>query len=149
MKILTLLIAAFLFATCNVSNKTFSDGASWIPESFNPNSDFLLVETYAVKKENANMEAFLRQNYPGKYEVVDRKTIMDEAGKFADIKKYRYAFVWGSTHVSINGNFHYMDPNGNFYDRAEKKDYPTTKKYNNYGQKSYIPFFNTIIKQRR
>ncbi len=94
---------------------------------------------------------YLAQNYPGKYEVMDRKAILNKTGRYADAEKYRFVFLWekhytDKTYAGSNFTYHDVDPNGHFYDRSSDKQYPTTKKYNNYGNKSYIPFFNSIIK---
>lgn len=147
-------VIAFL-SGCSVAGSTFSDPAYWIPGDFNPQKGVLLVETFPWSKANENMKNFLAQHYSGKYEVVDRKDIMSKSGKYADTKKYQFAFLWEKNYrekqfagssITSASTFTAVDPYGNFYDRSVDKNYPTTKKYNNYGNKSYVPFFNSIEK---
>ncbi len=75
-------------------------------------------------------------------------------------KIYKYAVLWGTiggvSHTSFSGggtttNFSSptIDYSGHFLDRAAGKEYPVTKKYNNYGSLGYIPFFNSVIKYSR
>lgn len=155
----TVLLAFILLLTGCVAHRSFSDASKWIPADFNIQKDFLLVQTFPVsRKTNEKMTAWLAQNYPGHYEIVDKSTIYGKSVKYTDTRKYRFAFVWGSITETIKGsnpnpngfgNLHYYDYNGNFYDRSVGKEYPTTRKYNNYGGKAYIPFFNSIIKHFR
>jgi hypothetical protein len=134
--------------SCSVSNRSFSDGSKWIPADFDINKGVLLVETFPGKERlTQDMEIFLTKNYPGKYVIVTQKEITDKSGKYSDISKYRFAFQWNvGTRYNFSSGFTDYDPYGKFYDRVENKLYTTTKKYNNYGNKSYVPFFNSIIK---
>ena len=153
-KILLSVLASFILFGCTVRNQTFSDGRSWIPENFNPNRDFLLIEQFTItKKSNEAMREFLEQHYSGHYAIEDRETIMSKKGKYADVNKYRFAFLWSLRAKDHPGgvagsasHFQDIDPYGNFYDRSLDKKYPSTRKINNYGNKAYVPFFNSIMK---
>jgi hypothetical protein len=145
----SLVIAAivFILSACSFSKASFSDASKWIPDDFNPKTNILLIERYPMSaKSNIAMQDFLDKNYAGRYEIVDKKDILNRSGKYPDTKLYQFAFTWKATvsyRRGMSGSAD-VDPNGSFYDRANDKQYPTTKKTNNYGQKSYIPFFNSI-----
>ena len=150
MKLIVFLSFAILFfENCNVGKMTFSDAASWIPEDFNPKNGILLIETYpATEKFNKDMQDFLAKNYPGRYEIVDKDAIYKKKGKYADTKLYHFAFHWGAKSRFDKYNtpsINYSNPNGSFYDRSLNKEYPTTRKINNYGRSSYLPFLNSIV----
>lgn len=151
MRVLSIISLAVIFSSCNVSNSSFADAEDWVPSTFNPKNDYLLVETFPMSQNaNEEMRQFLTQNYPGRFEIVSEKTIKEKSGKYADTKAYKFAFLWDEQTAFYTGNSSSSGrreyANGNFYDRANDKAYPTTQKYNNYGRKSYIPFFNSIIK---
>lgn len=154
-------IALFLFVAfsgCSINNHSYSDGNKWIPQDFNPAKNILLVEHYIGKEKwNTALVEFLDKHYRGKYEIVDKADILGNQGKYADRNKYQFAILWAEvgsiSHTSFAGgsgttNFSspQIDDYGHFLDRSSGKEYPTTKRYNNYGWKGYVPFFNTIIK---
>jgi hypothetical protein len=144
-----LVLALLLIPAFTSAQRTFSDADKWIPADFNPARYTLLIETYPISsKAEGKMEEYLGKNYPWPYEVVTENAIKNTTGKYADTSKYRFAFVWRTDNSTYGGRYD-VDPNGNFYDRTTKKDYPTTRKINNYGQKSYMPFFNSIVKHFR
>lgn len=126
---------------------TFKDYKNLVPPDFNPKNDFLLIETFPISnKTNEQMKEWLAKNYTGEFAVVDISIINELNNQYSDTSKYKFAFVWGSWSYTTRGKFTYSDPNGNFINRATKTKYPTTKKYNNYAGKAYIPFFNSIMK---
>ena len=152
-KLFSILITCFFISGCSISNKSFSDAKAWIPENFNPNRDFLLIERFDItKRSNAEMQEFLQKHYTGHYAIEDRETIMSKRGKYGDFNKYRFAFLWALRSKDHPGGaagsgsvLQDIDPYGSFYDRSIDKKYPSTRKINNYGNKAYIPFFNSIM----
>ena len=95
------------------------------------------------------MKEFLTTHYPWRYEVVDKETINNPTGKYADTKKYPFAFKWrfSSNNTNVNDSrFSNWDLNGFFLDRTTKTDYPTTRRVNSYGNQYYKPFINSIVK---
>jgi hypothetical protein len=149
MKNLTVFIIMLIFfSSCSPGNRSFSDGSKWIPSDFDMSNGTLLVEIFPGKEKlSLDMDAFLAKNYPGKYVIVSHKEIADKSDKYTDLSKYRFAFQWNvGTRYNFSSGFTDYDPYGKFYDRSADKLYPTTKKYNNYGNRSYIPFFNSIVK---
>jgi hypothetical protein len=152
------LVLLIIISACSANNKYFSDGKKWIPANFDPAKSVLLVEHYPGKEKwNAQMIDFLDKKYTGKYEVLDKAGILAINGRYSDTKVYKYAVLWGTlggtSHTSFSGggtttNFSSptVDYSGHFLDRAAGKEYPVTKKYNNYGSQGYIPFFNSVIK---
>jgi hypothetical protein len=153
-----LLLLLIVISSCNISNRSYSDGAKWVPSDFEPSKSTLLVEHYPGKEKwNTSMKNFLDKKYSGKYEIVNKEDILAINGKYTDTKVYKYAVLWrviGSiSHSSFSGggtttNFSSptIDYSGHFLDRATGKEYPVTKKYNNYGWQGYVPFFNSVIK---
>ncbi len=144
---LLIVLIAFIFSGCSVSKASFSDASKWIPDNFNPKNNILLIEPYPIsEKSNRAMQDFLNKNYAGRYEIVERKDMLKKTGKYADTKRYQFAFTWKKMVSFRHGTTgsRDIDPNGSFYDRSIDKEYPTTKKTNNYGQMSYVPFFNSI-----
>ena len=140
--IIIILIPSFVPAQ---SNRTFADPTHWIPPDFNPNTYTLLIAKYPLReKDEKRMEEFISKVYPWPCEIVDTAEIKSNPTKYSDSAKYKYAFLW--TLKNWYGERYDVDPNGFFYDRTNQKAYPTTKKINNYGDKSYMPFFNTIVK---
>ena len=154
----SILFLLVFMSSCSASNKYFSDGKKWIPADYDPAKSVLLVEHYPGKEKwNTSMTNFLDKKFPGKYEIVEKENILAINGKYSDTKVYKYAVLWGEvggrSHTSFSGggtttNFSSptIDFSGHFLDRATGKEYPVTKKYNNYGSLGYIPFFNSIIK---
>ena len=142
------------FASTSSKNGTYSDVNNWMPKDFDPNTT-LLIETHPLgAKQNEKMIKFLEENYPYRYEVVNRDIIESKTGKYPDIKKYHFAILWKSSTRSItsidNGvmsDRNAWDMYGYFIDRATGKEYPSTEKRNVYGQTGYMPFFNSITKQ--
>lgn len=127
------------------TNRTFADPDYWIPADFNPGTSTLLIARYPLTAKAENkMEEFLSKEYPWPYEIVDESAIRDNSAKYSDTTKYKFGFLW--TLKNWYGGRYDVDPNGFFYERTIHKEYPTTRKINNYGQKSYMPFFNTIVK---
>jgi hypothetical protein len=144
-----LLLVFLIIPAFTSAQHTFSDADKWIPTDFNPTKYTLLIETYPINAKAENkMEDYLSKTYPWPYEIVTGDIIKNNSEKYADTSKYRFAFMWRTDNSRYGGPYD-VDPNGNFYDRTTKKDYPTTRKINNYGQKSYMPFFNSIIKHFR
>ena len=153
-----LLLALLVVSACSrqtglslIENRTFSDPERWIPEDFHPSTTVLLVETFPLSpRSNEEMKAFLARRYKGNYEVVDRTAIVNKAGKYADTKIYRYGLIWkkrsrnaqGATQAGMN----VTELDGHFYDRLSGTEHLTTRRVNNYGMNSYIPFINTIVK---
>jgi hypothetical protein len=151
MKLLLSSFIALFFLIFSFEGKSqnwiFKDYKAIVPPDFNPKKDFLLIETFPVSaKSNAKMKEWLAKNYSGAFAIVDKQIIYGKDNPYSDTSVYKYAFVWGSWNTTFQGNFTYRDPNGNFFNRATNTSYPTTKKYNNYGDKSYITFFNSIMK---
>ncbi|HET7115698.1 MAG TPA: hypothetical protein VFI29_04375 [Hanamia sp.] len=148
-------------SSCNISNRSYSDVAKWVPSGFDQSKYILLVEKYPGKEKwNNAMKEFLDKHYSGKYEITDEKNILSTESKYAD-KKYKYAVMWKVLDGLSNSNrttftpattttTYYSDPkydiNGYFRDRASGTDYPQTQKYNNYGWQGFVPFFNSVIK---
>jgi len=137
------------FSACSPGNRSFSDGSKWIPAEFDMNRETLLVEKFPGKDRlTQDMDEFLAKHYPGKYVIVSKEEIADKSGKYGDLTLYRFAFQWKVTsRYNFSNGFTDYDPDGKFYDRSTDKLYPTTKRINNYGNRSYIPFFNTIVNQ--
>lgn len=154
----SILFLLIFLTACSANNKYFSDGKKWIPADYDPAKSTLLVAHYPGKEKwNTSMINYLDKNFPGKYEIVNKEDILAINGKYSNTKVYRYAVLWkeidGTSYTSFSGggrttNFESprIDYSGHFLDRAMGKEYPVTKKYNNYGSQEYIPFFNSIIK---
>lgn len=158
-KYLPLLLIAL--SSCNISNRSYSDAAKWVPSDFQPSKYVLLVEKYPGREKwNNAMKEYLDKHYSGKYEITDKENILSTDGKYAD-QKYKYAVMWkelgglsSSSHITYTPatttTTYYSDPkydiSGYFRDRTTARDYPPTKKYNNYGWQGFVPFFNSIIK---
>jgi len=157
----SLLLLLIALSSCNISNRSYSDAAKWVPSDFEPSKSALLVEHYPGKdKWNTSMKNFLDKKYPGKYEIVNKEDILAINGKYSDTKVYKYAVLWGTiggtSYTSFSGggsttNFSSpkIDYSGHFLDRATGKEYPVTKKYNNYGWQGFVPFFNSVIKHSK
>ena len=157
MLILFLLLILF---SCNVNKRFYKDGSEWIPANFDQSKDILLVEIYpANEKWNISMVDFINKHYSGKYQLADKNIIFSDS-KYSR-KVYKYAVLWrihggsaNSVHTSFSPNLtinsYSSDASenwtGHFYDRSTGKEYPETRKYNNYGLKGYIPFFNSVAK---
>ncbi len=135
------------FCACGPGNRSFSDGSKWIPSDFDMHSETLLIEKYPGKDRlTQDMNDYLTKHYPGKYVIVSKEEIANKSNKYADLSVYRFVFQWKFTaRYNFSSGFTDYDPDGNFYDRSIDKHYPTTKRINNYGQRSYIPFINTIV----
>lgn len=160
----SLLLLLIVISSCNVSNRSYSDAAKWVPSDFDPSKYVLLVEKYPGKEKwNKAMIQYIDKHYPGKYEIADKENILSTEGKYRD-PKYKYAVMWkelGSLSSSNRTTFtpsvttttYYSDPkydiNGYFRDRTSGTNYPPTKKYNNYGWQGFVPFFNSVIKQSK
>lgn len=141
-----LFFVAVIFCSCFPSRWHFSDADNWIPGNFHPSKNILLIEEFPYRKANEAMIKFLSEKYPGQYEVLDKTTILSKKGKYADTVKYQFAFLWKKETTFKANGFNDVDPYGSFYDLYNNRAYPTTHKINNYGDRSYIPFFNSIIK---
>lgn len=143
------IVTVLTLSGCTVSNQTFSDADNWIPADFDSQKDVILVETLNMtRKSNDAMQDWLSNKYSGRYVVLDKEAILSKKGKYANTKQYRYAFMWQeiATNRHLNSGIRDIDAYGHFYDRLNDKEYPTTKKFNNYGDQAYVPFFNSIAK---
>jgi hypothetical protein len=86
-----------MISSCNISNRSYSDAAKWVPSDFDPSKSTLLVEHYPGKeKSNKSMKNFIDKKYPGKYEIVNKEDILAINGKYTDTKFYKYAVLWGT-----------------------------------------------------
>jgi hypothetical protein len=137
------------------SKKTFKNSESWIPKDFNPNKTILLVEKFSISnRAEQNMEDYMNQKYPYKFEFVDFKTIKNREGKYADTKLYKYALVISSHSstltkaqgASTNAGLTTTGFDFNFYDRDLDKNYPATKRPSSYAITTFKPVINTIVK---
>ena len=158
-------LVVLIITSCSAGHHSYSDAANWVPVDFDPAKNVLVVETYPIKEKwNNSMRELLYKHFAGKYEIADEQSILSPTGKYSDTKKYRYAVLWrvihggtSSTHQSfspgtiMNTTYHdaTLDINGYFRDRANGKNYPETKKYNNYGWQGFVPFFNSVIKESK
>ena len=152
------LILVVVITSCSVNNHYYKDGDKWIPQDFNPAKDVLLIEHYPGKEKwSKSMEEFVEKHYKWQYVIVDKKDILGTIGKYADRQKYKFAILWTNESSTSSSTFSgggttYMysgmqlDMAGHFLDRIIGKEYPMTRKINNYGWQGYVPFFNTIIR---
>ncbi len=91
-----ILFGLIILSSCNVSHYTLSDAANWIPTNFNPQSGILLVEHFPLsKRSDQKMQEYLDQNYPGRYEIMDRETIMNTKQANMQILKYISLHFYG------------------------------------------------------
>lgn len=133
-----LILIPFTFFGCVFGKLTFTDSKEWVPKDFHPKTDILLVEQYPSESLNVAMVDYIRKNYRGQYEVVERKMILSKSGKNADTENYRFAFLW---ETKDNGT----KPVGHFIDRIINKTYPSTTKSNRYQAKNaYKSYIDTI-----
>lgn len=150
-------LAIFIFfaiASGVPKNASYSDAAEWIPKDFNPTSTTLLIEKHPLKtKQNDRMIKYLQDHYPYPFEVVSKDDINNKNGKYADLKKYRFALLWRpSVHTyttfsnGVSSEHRAWDMFGNFIDRSTNKSYPSTSGRNIYGDVGYKPVINSIIK---
>lgn len=145
--ILAIAVIISLFSGCNPSKITFNNAEKWIPTDFNPGKTILLVEKYKDNvKVRRQMEEYMSENYTYKYEFVDKATIENRAGKYQDTKLYKYALIQteGRRPATIakgeiwGGDFC-------FYDRANNKQYPPTKRESSNTMMLFKPIINTIM----
>jgi hypothetical protein len=148
-----IIVFTILFCGCNTSKMTFSNGDKWIPADYNPNTTVLLVQTFGVSaKAQEKIENYMAETYPYKYEFVGLKTINEKSGKYADIKKYKFAIVY-SSHTTTSRDIQ-TGKSGptvtgfdyNFIDRETGKEYPPTKKSASYAIMTFKPMINTLVK---
>ena len=152
---LSIVLFFIIALASNPSKKTFKNSSSWIPKDFNPNKTILLVEKFAISgRAEQNMEDYMNQKYPYKFEFVDIQTIKNKEGKYADTKLYRYALVI-SSHTSTMTKAQGAVTSGgltttwfdfNFYDRDLNKSYPPTRRPSSYASTTFKPVINTIVK---
>ena len=157
-KFISLLISAFitLITSCNPSKMTFGNADKWIPSDFNPSKTTLLIEKFTVsKKAQQQIEDYMSENYPYKYEFAQQSEIENKSGKYSDLKKYKFAIIYSShnTHwtkqegASTTGGLTVTGFDYNFVDREIDKIYPPTKKSNSYAIMTFKPMINTIVKK--
>jgi hypothetical protein len=78
----------------NSSKKVFKNEENWIPEDFDPAKTTLLVQEFTVSdKAQGQMEDYMAEKYPYKYEFVSRSQIFNQEGKYANTQLYKYALV--------------------------------------------------------
>jgi len=132
------ILLSMTFFSCVFGKLTFTDGKDWIPKDFHPKTDILLVERYPTESLNEEMVDYIRKNYRGQYEVVEKEMILSKTGKYADTDKYTFAFLW---ETKDNGT----KPIGHFIGRVINKHYPSTTKTNRYQTKNaYKSYIDTI-----
>lgn len=154
--VLTIAVFFFIALASNPSKKVFKNSEKWIPDDFVPSKTILLVEKFSVsEKAEQQMEDYMSEKYPFKYEFVSLSTIKNREGKYADTKLYKYALVITSHSstmtkaegASTSGGLTVTGFDFNFYDRSIDKNYPPTKKASSYAIMTFKPVINTIIKK--
>lgn len=137
---------SYTFSGCVFGKLTFSDGKDWVPKDFHPKTEILLIQEFPTDENiKKNMIDYLKKNYRGQYEVVNKEMIIGKNIKYEDTELYRFGFLWDfKSNNGINKNEN-TKPIGYFYDRSNNKRYPSTKKKNGYQLKNaYMSYINTI-----
>lgn len=137
---------SYTFSGCVFGKLTFSDGKNWVPKDFHPKTDLLLIQAFPTDKTiNTEMISYLKKNYRGQYEVVEKEMILDKNSKYADTELYRFAFLWDTKIMNGIDKNENTKPIGYFYDRSINKTYPSTTKSNSYQPRNaYKSYINTI-----
>jgi len=154
------LVACFLLflAGCDASKATFRHAEKWLPGGFNPQAGVLLIERVAKpKKQQKEMEKYMAEHYPYRYEFIDLKSITRHDEKYADSLTYRFLLVNAVSGLSLHQDepmptcqgVKVMGFDFNFYDRLTKKLYPATGKASTWGSKTFKPVINTILQNTR
>lgn len=154
--VLKLLIVTLILSSCFAKRTTYRDTKDWIPGDWHPDKGTLLIQEFPLsKRTNKKMVKYLEKKYNGNYEVLDKKTMLSKTGEYSNTQKYKYAVLWHDnrssiTHVGASMSVsNHIDPKPAFYDRSTEKLYPTTKTYNNLGNKSYFPFVNGLVRHSK
>lgn len=156
LSILTIAVFFYIALASNPSKKVFQNSENWIPDDFIPSKTILLIEKFFVsKKAEQQMDDYMNEKYPYKYEFVSLSTIKNREGKYADTKLYKHALVITSHSntmtkadgASTSGGLTVTGFDFNFYDRSIDKNYPPTKKPSSYAVMTFKPVINTIIKK--
>lgn len=155
----TLICLTQVFISCSFSHNTIGGTKNWIPKDIDIHKTILLVEEYPYSETfNEKMQDYLSQKFNGQYEVVSKKAIMNNEGKYSDKKIYQYALLWTVSHTNIetitrganystHSNQNNLGIDCNFYDRLNDKSYPKTEGTYQYARKAYIPVINTLSKK--
>jgi len=142
-------IAFIAMAVASISkDATYKNVSGWLPPDFDPSKCTLLIQQHPIKRQNTRMIDFLKEHYPYSFEVLSRKEIGDSLGKYADPSAYPWALLWKHNNTfrkDFQGNYSGgFNMAGYFFDRTNKKDYPSTGLVNSYAQTGYRPVINGI-----
>jgi hypothetical protein len=139
-----------LFTGCATSGKSSGNSKKWIPAGFDPKNTVLLVEkSYFMTTQEKEMEEYMKKNYPYRFEFVLLSSIRLTSEQYSDTILFRYGLVSHSYAVpSMNSNRNGLTAQDfNFYDRANRTDYPLS---GNSSSKKIISFkllINAIVKE--
>jgi hypothetical protein len=148
-------------------NTVFKNGNAWIPADFQPKKTVLLVQLLdensvaaswrkKFRQWNEEMEAYMQEKYPYKYEFVTADQIEGSPQKYSDKTKYAFGLLVSNGTISYQG-VGSSSPGNNttkavydyyFIDRATGKKYPPTKKYSSNPLITFMPVVNTILDGR-
>lgn len=149
----TLLAFLIMAIASKPSKMTFGNTDQWIPNDFNPRNTVLLVQIFDVsEKAQKDMEKYIAEKYPYKYEFATLSAIKDKEGKYADSKLYKYALMVTSHRINTRDQTgrsgpSYVGFDYNFYDRESGKNYPVTGKGSSYAIMTFKPVINSIVKK--
>lgn len=153
LSLLTLLAFFVLAIASKPSKMVFKNADQWIPGDFNPHNTVLLVQIFDVSdKAQKNMETYMAEKYPYKYEFASLQTIKSKDGKYSDTKLYKYALMVTSHTINTRDQTgrsgpSYVGFDYNFYDRESGKNYPVTGKGSSYAIMTFKPVINSIVKK--
>ena len=152
----TIILFVIIGIASNSSKKVFKNEENWIPEDFDPAKTTLLVQEFTVSdKAQGQMEDYMAEKYPYKYEFVSRSQIFNQEGKYANTQLYKYALVISSGTstttksggASTSGGLTVTSYDFNFFDRSAVKHYPKTRRASSYAITTFKPVINTIVKK--
>ena len=133
----------------------------WLPPDFDPKNGVLLIEKTSAPgqgKAQKNIEEFMAENYPYKYEFVsvgmgegDKEPTVGPDEKYADKNTYRFLMTSSVTAVKgmPSGNGHQTQ--GSFFDfsfidRLENKAYPQTGSSTSWAAQAFKRIMAKVLK---
>ncbi|MEP7238354.1 MAG: hypothetical protein ABI685_10830 [Ferruginibacter sp.] len=157
-----LLVIITVFSFCfAISANGQAKLPKWLPTDFDPKNGILLIEKANAPgqgKAQKNIEEFMAENYPYKYEFVnigivgdDKEPTIINAEKYTDKNVYRFIMVNSVTsikgipnasgHQSLGSFFDYS-----FIDRLNDKAYPPTGSSTSWANQAFKRIMAKIIK---
>jgi len=141
-KIYLLFIALswLLLYGCSASHHTFHNKKKWMPPDFDPKTSILLIERSGYKRQQKNVEEFMKAKYPYRYAFLGDTIHWDkQLYRFEILSVYA---VVGNTRP-VNATDYY------FHDRLKNIKYPPTNRASSNGSMTLIAMLHTIIEQSK